>query len=316
MNVRGRFAPSPTGDLHVGNARTALLAWLDARWRGGRFIMRVEDLDVGRVRPEFEKSQLDDLRWLGLDWDEGPGKAGLFGPYLQSERGEIYHDALDQLRKSGLVYACSCTRREIAAAASAPHAEEEEGPPYPGTCRQTAPPDDRTPVALRFRVPDKPVEFDDAIRGRIVTEPARQGGDFVIRRKDGVVAYQLAVVVDDAAMGITHVVRGADLILSTGRQILLYRALGKTPPRWVHVPLMLHPNGERLAKRDRSLMIRSVRERGVTAERLVGWLAETCGLIPPGAEVHPAELIEVYRPDRLPKKDTPVEFPAWLAPPT
>ena len=254
--MRGRFAPSPTGELHLGNARTALLAWLQVRAAGGTLVMRVEDLDQGRVRPGIMDAQLADLRWLGLDWDEGPGVGGPFAPYVQGERRDRYRAAIRELNRQHRLFACGCTRREIAEAASAPHGAGDEGPRYPGTCRPAkdlaGDPDhpDERPCALRFRVDREPVEFLDLLHGPQCFDPGAETGDFVVRRKDGVAAYQLAVVVDDAAMGITHVLRGDDLLPSTARQILLYRALGLEPPRWLHVPLLLGADGGRLSKRE------------------------------------------------------------------
>jgi glutamyl-tRNA synthetase len=290
-DVRGRFAPSPSGELHAGNARTALLAWLQARGAGGRFVMRVEDLDPGRSRAHLREGQLYDLRWMGLDWDEGPDVGGAFGPYLQSERNTLYEDALDRLREKGLVYACYCTRREIAAASSAPHLEDDDGPPYSGRCA-AARNQRRGPAALRFRVPDRPVAFVDQIAGRVTRFPLRETGDFVVRRKDGVASYQLAVTVDDAAMEISHVLRGADLLSSTARQLLLYEALALKPPEWIHVPLLLGSDGERLSKRHGAISIREHREGGMSPQQLVGYLAATCGLAEHGEELTPGQLLE------------------------
>ena len=308
--LRGRFAPSPTGHLHIGNARTALIAWLHTRAGGGTFVMRVEDLDRNRSRPELIDEQLEDLRWLGLDWDEGPDVGGPHAPYLQSERGELYEEALAELDRRGLVYECVCTRREIAEAASAPHAGEE-GPRYPGTCleRETVALREmqaRRPIALRFRTPPGEVWFDDLLHGRVSFDPAAEIGDFVVRRKDGVAAYQLAVTVDDAAMGITHVVRADDLLSSTARQILLYRSLGHEPPRFLHVPLMHGEGDERLAKRKGAVTLRELREMGVRPECLVGWLASTCGLAEPGEDVAAADLVERFDVSRLPREPTTV----------
>jgi len=311
--VRGRFAPSPTGALHVGNARTALLAWLHARAAGGELVMRVEDLDVGRVRAGVMETQLDELRWLGLDWDEGPDVGGPHAPYLQSARTESYDDALRTLAARGLLFECSCSRKDIAAAASAPHAGEE-GPRYPGICRArpvdpTAPSlmaHGRSRVALRFRVDPGEVCFDDLLQGRCCFEPAEETGDFVARRKDGAAAYQLAVVVDDAAMGITHVVRGGDLLSSTARQLLLYRALSFPEPRFLHVPLMLGADGERLAKRHGAVSLGELRAGGVPAERVVGWLAATCGLADADEAVPARDLISRFSVDRLPRASTVV----------
>ena len=311
--VRGRFAPSPTGALHLGNARTALLAWLQARAAGGAFVMRVEDLDFGRVRPGVMETQLDELRWLGLDWNEGPDVGGPHAPYVQSLRGEQYDEALRVLAARGLLFECACSRRDIAAAASAPHAGEE-GPRYPGTCRErrvdaSAPSlmaHGRSLVALRMRVEPREVCFDDLLMGRCCFSPAEETGDFVVRRKDGAAAYQLAVVVDDAAMEITHVVRGGDLLSSTARQLLVYRALDLPAPAFLHVPLMLGDDGERLAKRHGSVSLGELRSRGVCPERVTGWLAATCGLVDEGEEIAARDLVPRFSIDRLPREPTVV----------
>ncbi|MEW5929756.1 MAG: tRNA glutamyl-Q(34) synthetase GluQRS [Gemmatimonadota bacterium] len=307
--VRGRFAPSPTGRLHLGNARTALLAWLHARAAGGRFVMRVEDLDRGRVRPGYMEAQLDDLRWLGLDWDEGPDVGGPHAPYVQSERQADYAAALARLEAAGLLYPCFCSRKEIAAAASAPHGPADEGPRYPGRCRERPrqPGDEGRAAALRFRVAPGAVGFRDLLQGDVAFDPEAETGDFVVRRKDGVAAYQLAVVVDDAAMGITHVVRGADLLPSTARQLLLYRALGLAPPEFLHVPLMLGPDGERLAKRHGAVSLAELREAGVSPVRATGWLASTCALAEPGEEVEAGGLVGRFAVERLPREATVVD---------
>ncbi|HEX2190584.1 MAG TPA: tRNA glutamyl-Q(34) synthetase GluQRS [Longimicrobiaceae bacterium] len=311
--VRGRFAPSPTGRLHLGNARTALLAWLHARRAGGRFVLRVEDLDRGRVRPGYMEAQLDDLRWLGLDWDEGPDVGGPCAPYVQSERTERFAEALRRLEEAGRVYPCFCSRKEVAAAASAPHGPADEGPRYGGRCRERPPGAERAgrPAALRFRVPPGEVRFHDLLLGGVAFDPEAETGDFVVRRKDGVAAYQLAVVVDDAAMRITHVVRGADLLSSTARQLLLYRALGLPEPAWLHVPLMLGPDGERLAKRHGAVSLAELREAGAAPARVAGWLAATCGLAAPGEEAAAHELVGRFDPARLPRGPTVLD-PAAL----
>src|SRR5512137_751559 len=290
---RGRYAPSPTGPLHLGNARTALLAWLSARAAGGAFVMRVEDLDGPRVRPGLEGRILEELRWLGLDWDEGPDVGGGHGPYRQSERGERYREALERLRTAGVAYPCFCSRAEIARASQAPHASED-GPRYPGTCRdlsreERAEREARRPPAWRFRVPDGPVPFRDGFHGECSFDVAATVGDFVVARADGVPAYQLAVVVDDAAMEVTEVLRGDDLLPSTSRQILLYRALGLPAPRFAHVPLVVGPDGERLAKRHGALSVGELRAQGEDPAAVVGRLAAASGLAPPGARVRPAD---------------------------
>jgi glutamyl-tRNA synthetase len=316
-SYRGRFAPSPTGALHLGNARTALLAWLHARAAGGAFVMRVEDLDFGRVRPGVMETQLDELRWLGLDWDEGPDVGGPHAPYVQSERTDRYEAALRRLAERGHLFACTCSRREILAAASAPHAGEE-GPAYPGTCRPRAVPADAPSLtrfaageaALRFHAPAGEVCFDDGVQGRACFHPAHDTGDFVVRRKDGVAAYQLAVVVDDAAMGITDVVRGGDLLGSTARQLLLFRALGLPEPRYAHVPLLLGADGERLAKRHGAVSLGELRGAGVAPEVVVGWLASTCGLATPGDQARPAALVPRFAGTRIPAEPGTVTGPA------
>lgn len=308
--MRGRFAPSPTGDLHPGNARTALLAWLQVRAARGTFVMRVEDLDRGRVRPGLMEAQLLDLRWLGLDWDEGPDVGGPHAPYLQSQRQDRYEDALGRLGEKGHLFACGCSRKDIAAASSAPHAGDDEGPRYPGSCRDLSAGELRgRQHALRFRAPAKPVAFTDLVHGPVVYKPADETGDFVVRRKDGVASYQLAVVVDDSAMEITHVLRGADLLPSTARQILLYRALGLAEPAWLHVPLLLGPDGERLSKRHGSVALREIREAGAEPEALVGWLAATCGLAEPGEACTPHELIGRFSAGDLSRESTLLSAP-------
>lgn len=319
MPLRSRFAPSPTGDLHLGNARTALLAWLHARSAGGVFVLRVEDIDEGRVREEYMDAQLEDLRWLGLDWDEGPDVGGEFGPYLQSRRRQMYEEATGRLVARGHVYECFCSRREIAAAASAPHGPQDEGPVYPGTCRDLAPDEAATlrstrPSALRFRVPDRVVRFVDLLQGEQTIDAREEIGDFVIRRRDGIAAYQLAVVLDDASMQISHVVRGADLLSSTARQLLLYQALDFAPPRWLHVPLLLGPDGERLSKRHGAASLRELREAGVEADEVVAWLASTCGLATPEERLSPSSLIDRFSVGVLPREPTRPECLPWQCP--
>jgi glutamyl-tRNA synthetase len=301
MKTRGRYAPSPTGAIHLGNARTALLAWLDARRAGGVFVMRVEDLDAARVPAGAEARVLEDLRWLGLDWDEGPDNidvdGGAGGPYRQSERTALYDSAIARLLADGRAFLCACSRADVARAASAPHADDEEGPRYPGTCRGRPPAEIEAQAAgqgrrpaIRFDGRDETFAFVDEVQGTVMPE---RGGvdDFVLRRADGIAAYQLAVVVDDAAMGITRVVRGADLLGSTPRQLALFRALGSPPPAFAHVPLVLAPGGARLAKRTRPAALADLRGRGVAPEVVVGALGASAGLCASGARVTPRELI-------------------------
>lgn len=310
----GRMAPSPTGGLHLGHARTFLIAWLMARKLGGRVILRIEDLDVSRVRPGATDGALEDLAWLGLDWDEGPDVGGPSAPYVQSERLRFYEAALEGLKADGHVFPCTCTRADIERAASAPHAEEE-GPTYPGTCaNRTVEEASRLgsrPFAWRFRVPPVPIVWDDLFLGRVQVDPTRSGGDFIIARHTIGPSYQLAVVVDDAAMGINQVIRGSDLITSTPRQILLYRALGRQVPAFGHVGLAVGPDGRRLAKRDGSLKLAALRESGGDPRRLVGAILRTCGCVDTPADCRPRDAIALFQPDRLPAGPW-VVTPDWL----
>jgi glutamyl-tRNA synthetase len=296
ISYRGRFAPSPTGDLHLGSASTALVTWLAARTAAGRLVLRVEDIDAPRVVAGSAERQMDDLRWLGLDWDEGPDVGGPCAPYRQSERSEHYAAALDELRRAGLTYLCDCSRAEIARVASAPHAGDE-GPRYPGTCRPLGhePRDFRRPPAVRLAVPDRDVVVRDRWQGELRQNVAQEVGDFVLRRGDGIWAYQLAVVVDDLAMGVTEVVRGADLVRSAPRQALLAALLGGAPPAFAHAPLVLAADGSRLAKRAPGATLADRRAAGQRPEAIVGDLARMLGLIDagaPAADLGAAELLE------------------------
>lgn len=273
-SYRGRLAPSPTGLLHLGHAQTFLAAARRAQRAGGALILRNDDLDQQRSRPEFYDAMIEDLRWLGLDWSEGPDIGGPYTPYSQSQRGEQYLATWRQLAAGGFLYPCNCSRRELAMAASAPHETADDEPLYPGTCRSSQNPKDEADSPSgknwRFRVLDgEAISFDDGHFGPQTFVTGRDFGDFLIWRRDGVPSYQLACVADDAAMRITEVVRGADLLLSTARQILLYRALGIGPPRWYHCPLMTDDHGQRLAKRHDALAIRTLREQGRSAAGIV-----------------------------------------------
>ncbi|TPV95587.1 MAG: tRNA glutamyl-Q(34) synthetase GluQRS [Myxococcales bacterium FL481] len=291
--VRGRYAPSPTGRLHLGNARTALIAWLAARSRGASFVMRVEDLDPQRSRGELEAEQLADLRWLGLDWDEGPDVGGPHGPYRQSERVEAYAAALEGLE----VFPCSCSRREVRELALAPHGRE---PIYPGTCRAGPRRPDR-PLAIRWRTPAGVVTFVDRVQGCRSENVRRDVGEFVLRRADGVWAYQLAVVVDDQAMAIEQVVRGSDLIESTARQRLLQRALGYRETEYAHIPIVTGPDGSKLNKRHGAPDLSTMRLAGVDPRRVVAMLAASAGLIDAGqTHVQPRELVGGFDWGRIP----------------
>ncbi|MGD8486340.1 MAG: tRNA glutamyl-Q(34) synthetase GluQRS [Chloroflexota bacterium] len=295
--MTGRFAPSPTGELHLGNLRTAAVAWLAARAAGGLFLLRVEDLDRQRSRPEHEERQLADLRSIGLDWD---------GPVVrQSERFDRYEVAIDRLRAAGLTYECYCTRRrireEIEAAPSAPHLPPDA---YPGICRDLDPDRaaelraaGRTP-ALRLRADAERVGFRDGLAGHI----SRGVDDFVLRRNDGTPAYNVAVVVDDAGQGVGQVVRGDDLLDSTPRQILLQRLLGYDTPEYVHVPLVLNEQGQRLAKRDGAVTLAALAAAGVSAQAVVDWIARSLDLAGPGEHAPLAALLGRFDIERIPRQ--------------
>ena len=293
---RGRIAPSPTGYLHAGHAMTSWRAQDRARSAEGRLVLRIEDLDRDRCRPEFYDAIIEDLHWFGVRWDEGPDVSGSNGPYAQSERRALYADAWETLRVGGLIYPCRCSRKDVLGAAAAPHDEHEE-PIYPGTCRpvsvavaavlsrresvEGAPRQSgaattaTTNCHWRFRVPDgETLRFADERLGEQKAIAGKDFGDFIVWRKDDVPAYQLAVVVDDAAMGITEVVRGEDLLTSTFRQLLLYRALNLEPPAFYHGALVTDEAGQRLAKRHAALSLRALREAGVTPKEIRARCAE------------------------------------------
>lgn len=272
MEYRGRLAPSPTGFLHLGHAQTFWRAQERCRKRGGQLILRIEDLDPARCRPEFCEAITDDLRWFGLRWDEGPDVGGPFAPYVQSERREPHGAVWETLRAGRFIYPCTCSRRDVLEAAGAPHGDDDE-PIYPGTCRPgnaSAIIDaQRRGVSWRFRVPDgETLHFMDENRGPQSAVAGRDFGDFLVWRKDDVPAYQLAVVADDHAMAITEVVRGTDLLRSTFRQLLLYRALGLAAPAFCHESLVTDASGKRLAKRDAALALRTLRAEGASPEKL------------------------------------------------
>jgi glutamyl-tRNA synthetase len=292
--AKTRLAPSPTGALHLGNARTFLINWIIARQSGWRILLRIEDLDGPRIKPAADRLAIEDLQYLGLDWDEGP--------VYQSGRAADYRAAIDSLVSRGLAYPCVCSRREVDLAASAPHAEDG-AMIYPGTCRgkfasvsEAREQSGREP-AIRFAAMDRDVEFDDRFSGRQTLNVARRLGDFVVAKSDGTAAYQLAVVVDDLAGGITEIVRGDDLLESTFRQILLYGALGAENylPRYTHLPLVVGTDGRRLAKRHGDTRIAGYREIGVARSRMLGLLAKWCGMNDAGRDIdHPRQLIEDF----------------------
>ena len=273
---RGRLAPSPTGYLHLGHARTFWVAQERARAHGGELILRNEDMDSTRFKMEFADAMLEDLRWFGFKWSEGPDCGGPFAPYNQSERMSFYRAALEELRAGNFIYPCTCSRKDIQLAVTAPHAEDDEVI-YPGTCRNNR----KSEIAnrkfnWRFRVPDgETVSFADGNFGEQQFIAGKDFGDFVVWRGDDVPAYQLACVVDDAAMQVTEVVRGADLLVSTARQILLYRALNLLVPDFYHCELMRDDKGVRLAKRHDALSLRQLREHGESPENLRrGWVTK------------------------------------------
>lgn len=307
----GRFAPSPTGRMHLGNICTALLSWLSAKSKGGRWILRIEDLDPQRSRTEYARLLEDDLMWLGLHWDEGGlDDIGGAAPYRQSLRHNIYLNALNYLRASGLTYRCRCTRSDIMAT-QAPH-QSDGRIVYSSKCRPksllpfydtprsfsdsfssetTYPyPADSQTGSIRLAVPDMDINFNDLICGDRSVNLARHCGDFVLQRADGAWAYMLAVVVDDALMGVTEVVRGNDLLLSAAQQIYIYRLLGFEPPQYAHVPLLCNAEGQRLSKRDSSLNMESLR-KNFSSEEIIGRLAYLTGLRPDATPCSPADLL-------------------------
>jgi glutamyl-tRNA synthetase len=295
--MRTRLAPSPTGALHPGNARTFLINWLLARQNGWAITLRIDDLDGPRIKPAAAQQAMDDLAWLGIDWDDGP--------VWQSQRRAVYADAVQKLLAGGLAYPCICTRKDVDAAAGAPHADDGSAV-YPGTCRgrfasiEKAAAFAGRPPAIRFRVPDRTVTWNDRVAGPQAIGMSRLG-DFVIAKADGTPAYQLAVVVDDAAAGVTEVVRGDDLLDSTPRQILLYEAMGiaKQIPDYWHVPLVVGTDGRRLAKRHGDSRLAEYRRRGVPASAVVTLLAKWCGI--DGTASTAAELVGRFDLAKLPR---------------
>lgn len=297
--VVGRFAPTPSGRMHLGNAFSALMAWASARSAGGRMVLRIEDLDPRAQDSRRSELLMDDLRWLGLDWDEGP--------HFQSQRTEVYLGALEELRQRGLTYPCFCSRSELHAA-TAPHASDGTYV-YSGTCRdlsaeEVARRSRERPSATRLRVPrrgepDASIAFEDLGFGRREECLESECGDFLVRRSDGVVAYQLAVVVDDALMGINQVVRGRDLLGSVARQTYLAHVLGHEAPTFGHVPLVVAPSGRRLSKRDRDLDLGALRASGVKPQRVIGALCQGVGLAEPGEELAADELARRFSWDAI-----------------
>lgn len=295
--VVGRFAPSPSGRMHLGNLWSCLLAWLSARSAGGQIFLRLEDLDPDRCRPEYCDQVMRDLEWLGLDWD------GM--PMYQSKRTQAYADAFQMLEEKGLIYPCFCTRAQRLAA-SAPH-RSDGIQIYDGRCFRLAEDERRSMLknrnpAWRIHVPEQTVSFTDLLQGDFHQVLSRECGDFILRRSDGVYAYQLAVVVDDGAMGVTQIVRGSDLLSSSSRQLWLQEQLGLPHPEYGHVPLLLSPDGHRLAKRDHSMELGALQTQ-YSAQELIGALAYAAGLIPEPAPITPRQLLPLFSWEKLPTAD-------------
>ncbi len=308
--MKGRFAPSPSGRMHLGNIYAALTSWLSAKSQGGEWLLRIEDLDPQRSKYEYARLIEDDLHWLGLDWDEGGlDDKGPAGPYSQSRRGEIYNHYFTRLADKGLIYPCRCTRADVLAT-QAPH-ESDGRIAYKGTCRPAAaPPFIYNPAAkgaMRLYVPDEEISFNDMVYGPQSVNLARHCGDFVVRRADGAWAYQLAVVIDDALMGVTEVVRGNDLLLSAAQQIYLYKLLGLEPPRFGHLPLLCNQARQRLSKRDSSLSMEYLRRQFTPAE-VIGRIAHLARLAPDPAPASPADLLQRFSLSSLPKSNIITEL--------
>lgn len=301
---RGRFAPSPSGRMHLGNVFCALIAWLSVKVDGGENVLRIEDLDTSRCKAAYTEQLLDDLRFLGLTYDEGEGVGGKHAPYRQSQRTALYEAALAQLQKAGEIYPCFCSRGELHAA-SAPHASDGRVL-YAGTCRDLSDAQraaqQRQP-AHRLKASETEFSFFDGFYGPQTANVQEEWGDFVVRRSDGLFAYQLAVVVDDAAMGITQVVRGRDLLSSVAPQLQLYELLGRTPPRFIHIPLLIAPDGRRLSKRDRDLEMGTLRKRFASPEPLIGKLLYACGILDREEPLSAAEAVSVFSFERMKHRD-------------
>lgn len=312
VQVRGRFAPTPSGRMHLGNVFCALAAWLSARAQGGRLVLRIEDLDAQRCPVEYAHQIGEDLAWFGLDWDEGGTDELRYPEYFQSRRSAAYVAALDRLQQQGLLYPCFCSRGELHAA-DAPHLSDGTYR-YSGKCRglteeQVLRLQQRRNPAVRIRVPDRTIGFRDLNYGYREENLERDCGDFILRRSDGVYAYQLAVVVDDGSMGVTEVVRGRDLLSSAPRQIYLFERLGLEPPAFGHIPLLLAPDGTRLSKRDRALDLGRLRQNH-TPEELLGILAAGCGLLDAPEPVCAGDLVPLFSWDRIGTRD--IRLPAVL----
>ncbi len=302
--VRGRYAPTPSGRMHLGNAFCALISWLSVRSEKGEITLRIEDLDTARCRTEYTAQLLDDLQWLGLDYDEGEGVGGAMTPYKQSERTDFYKRCLLLLQKRNSIYPCFCSRDELHAA-GAPHASDGRVI-YSGTCRNMTELEraaQAKPPAYRIKAMEEDVVFVDGHYGLQRQNVKHDWGDFIVRRSDGVFAYQLAVVADDAAMGINHVVRGRDLLSSVAPQIQLYRLFEQQPPTYYHIPMLTAPDGRRLSKRDRDLDLGKLRERYATPERIIGFLLWRAGLLDKDEPITAKDAIQAFSWDKLRKTD-------------
>ena len=300
----GRLAPSPTGAQHIGNARTYLLAWLWARSQDGRIVLRMEDVDGPRVKPGADAQALVDLHWLGLDWDEGPDVGGRHAPYIQTQRLDLYRRLLEELKAEERVYPCTCSRKDVEEAASAPHIEGAE-PVYPGTCAHRSVADAATidvPYSWRFRAAEGRQQFTDAVMGLQSATGRDLGGDFVVWKNDGSPAYQLACVADDHDMEITQVLRGDDLTSSTFRQLQLYAVFRWTPPRFAHVPLVVGPDGRRLAKRHGDTRLETIRRQDIPPEKLLGLLAWSAGQLETPTPITPQALVERFDLTAIPRE--------------
>ena len=306
----GRFAPTPSGRMHLGNLFCALTSWLSARSRGGSYILRIEDLDPLRCFREYSELMEEDLKWLGLDWDEGGlADIGPSKPYSQCDRSNIYEQILETLRQKGLLYLCFCSRSELHAA-NAPHLSDGS-PIYGGKCRNLTEAEIKEKLkkrggATRLIVPDEDVSFVDMCYGEQTQNLVTHCGDFILRRSDGVFAYQLAVVVDDALMGVTEVVRGRDLLDSSFRQIYLHRLLGFEPPQFGHHPLILADDGRRLSKRDKDTDVGFLRTR-FTPEQLLGQLGFAAGQIDRPEPITAKELLSCFSWDKMPRDDIKID---------
>jgi len=302
--IKGRFAPTPSGFLHLGNIFCTLLAWLNAKSQGGSIVLRIEDLDTVRCSRSKADRLAKDLEWLGLLWDEGAYSNSHSSSYFQSERSEIYAAYLQQLTSTGNIYPCFCSRSELHAV-NAPHLSDGRFI-YSGTCyslteEERALKQQSRKPAYRLHVPDKLVEFQDLLYGKQGFNLAKENGDFIIRRSDGVYAYQLAVTIDDALMGITEVVRGRDLLGSTPLQIYLHSLLGFKPPQYMHIPLLVAPDGRRLAKRDHDMDLELIRKSYHSPEPLLGYLAYLAGQLKKPEPLTAHELLKVYQPANIPR---------------